>query len=50
MSRPQKYALRAPKIKNDPEIKSNLKVRIEETIENESCPTTWADPNTAFEP
>ena len=46
---PQKSKM-TQKIKNDPEIKSNLKVRIEETIENESCPTTWADPNTAYEP
>ena len=25
-------------------------VRIEETIENKSCSTTWADPKTDFEP
>ena len=29
------------KIKNDPEIKSKLNVRIEGNLENESCSTTW---------
>ena len=34
---------RALKIQNDPKIKSNLKVRIEGIIENESCSTILVD-------
>ena len=49
MSRPQNSFLTLPlpkngplgpqKVKNDPKIKSNSKVRIERNIENESCLT-----------
>ena len=37
-------------VKNDPKIKSKSNVRIEGNIENESCSTTWVDPQTVFEP
>ena len=37
---PQKSPLGLQKVKNDPKIKSNSKVRIERNIENESCSTT----------
>ena len=37
------------KEKNDPKIKYKSKVRIEETIENKSCSTTWVDPKTVLE-
>ena len=50
LSRPQKYPISALKSKNDPKVKSKSKVRIEGTIENKSCSTTWVDPKTVFEP
>ena len=37
-------------MKNDPKIKSKSKVRVEGTIENKSCSTTWVDPKIVFEP
>ena len=39
-----------PKVENDLKIKSKSKVRIEGTIENESCSTTRVDPKPVFEP
>ena len=56
MSKPQKNfrAKNSPlglqKVKNDPKIQSKSNVRIERNIINESCPTTWIDPITVFEP
>ena len=38
---PQKYPARAPKLKNDPKIKSKVNARIKRNKENESCSTTW---------
>ena len=38
------------KVKNDPKIKSKLKVRIKEHIQNEICSATRVDPKTVFEP
>ena len=37
-------------LKKDPKIKSKSKVRIEGTIENESCSTTCVDPKTVVDP
>ena len=37
---PKNSPLGPQKVKNDPKIKSNSKVRIERNIENESCSTT----------
>ena len=46
-----KIAHLGPKnVKNDPKINSISKVRIEGTIENKSCSTTWVDPKVVFEP
>ena len=50
LPKPKKQAIRAPKVKNDPKIKSISKVRIEGTIENKSFSTKRVDPKTAFEP
>ena len=36
--------------KNGPKIKSKLKVRIQESIEKESCLALWLDPKNVFEP
>ena len=36
------------KVKNSPKTKSNSKVTIEESIENESCATILADPKKLF--
>ena len=47
---PKNSPLESQKVKNDPKIKSNSKVRIEGIIENDSCSTAWVDPKTAFEP
>ena len=38
------------KDKNYPKIKSNLNVRIQGIIQNESFSTTWVDPKTVLEP
>ena len=46
---PKNRPLGTQKVKNDPEIKSKSKVRIERNIENESCSTTLVDPKTVFE-
>ena len=48
--RPQNRPLGPKKIKNDPKIKSKLKVRIQGTIENKSYSTKLVDPITVFEP
>ena len=45
---PQKSPLGPPKGTNDQQIKLESKVRIEGTIENESCSTTRVDPKTVF--
>ena len=47
---PKNSSLGPQKIKNDPKIESKSKVRIEGTIENKSCSSTWVDPKTFFEP
>ena len=49
-SYPQTSPLGLQKDKNDPKIKSNLNVRIQGIIENESCSTTWVNLNKIFEP
>ena len=36
---PKKQPIWAPKVKKDPKIKSNSRVRLEGIIENESCLT-----------
>ena len=36
------------KVKNDPKIKSKSNVRIEGNIENESCSSTWLDPENSY--
>ena len=36
------------KVTNDPKIKSKSKVRIQGTIENKSCSTTWVQPKAVF--
>ena len=41
----QKYP---QKVRNEPKIKSNSKVRIEGSIENESCSTILVDHKTIF--
>ena len=46
---PKNSPLWPQKVKNDPKIKSNSKVRIERNIENESCSTIWVDPKTVFD-
>ena len=46
----QKSPLGPQQVKNDPKIKSKSKVRIEENIENKSCPTAQLDPEYVFEP
>ena len=33
-------------MKNNPNIKSNSRVKIEENIESKSCSTTWVDSKT----
>ena len=47
---PQKKPIRAPKSKNNPEIKSKAKIIIEGNIQNKSCSTTCVDWKTVFEP
>ena len=47
-TQPQNESIRAPKVKNDTNIKANA--RIEGNIENESCSTTWVDPKTVVKP
>ena len=47
---PQKTPLGPPKGTNDQQIKLESKVRIEGTIENESCSTTRVDPKIVFKP
>ena len=37
-------------VKNDPKIMSKSNKRIYGNIENESCSTTWVDPNIVFDP
>ena len=44
------WQIEPKKVKNGPQIKSKSKDRIEGTIKNESCSTTWVDPKTVFEP
>ena len=44
----KKKPIRATKSQKDPKVKSKLKVRIEENIENETC--SLVDPETGFEP
>ena len=46
---PKNSPLEPQKVKNDPKIKSNSKVRIERNIENESCSTIWVYPKTVVE-
>ena len=46
---PKNGLLGPQKVKNDPKIMSKSKVRIERTIENKSCSTTWVDIKTVFE-
>ena len=41
---PKKSPLGPQKVQNSPEIKSNSNVRIEGSIENESCSTIIVDP------
>ena len=36
--------------KTTPKLSQKSKVRIEGTLENKSCSTTWVDPITVFEP
>ena len=43
---PKDWPLSLQKVKNDPTVKSNSKVRIEGIIENESCSTIWVNPIT----
>ena len=50
LSWPQEQTIKAQKSKKLPQIKSNLKVRNEGIIENESCSTVWVDPKIVFEP
>ena len=50
MSGPQNSPFGLQKDKNDPKIKSNLNVRIQGIIQNESLSTTWVDPKTVLEP
>ena len=50
LPRPQKEPIRAQKVQNDPKIKSNSKLRIEEHLENNNCSATWVDQKTVFEP
>ena len=45
----QKSPLGPQKVKNTPKTKSNSKVTIEESIENESCATILVDRKTFFE-
>ena len=49
-SDPQTSPLGTQKDKNDPEIKSNSKFRIERNIEYESSSTTLLDPKTVVKP
>ena len=46
---PKNSPLRLQKVKNSRKIKSNSKVRIEESIKNESCSTIFVDPKTLIE-
>ena len=45
--RPPNQPIRAP-IRQ--KMTPKLNIEIDENIENESCSTTWVDPNTVFEP
>ena len=45
---PKNSPLGLQKVKIDPKIKSNSKVRIEWIIENKSCSATSVDPKTIF--
>ena len=47
---PKNSPLGSQKVKNDPKIESKLNVRIQRNKENESCSTTWIDPNSVVEP
>ena len=47
---PPKKQLGPQKLKKDPKINSKSKVKIEGTVENKSCSTTWLDPKTFLEP
>ena len=47
---PKNSPLGPQKVKKDPKIKSKSKVRIEGTVETETCSTTWVDPKKVFEP
>ena len=47
---PKISSLGPQKVKNDPQIKSKSKVRLEGIIENESYSNTWVDLRTVFEP
>ena len=48
--RPPNQSIRAQKRQKWPQIKSNLNVRIQEIIENESCLSKWVDPKRVFDP
>ena len=50
LKKTKKMKVGPQKVKKEPKIRSNSKVRIERNIENESCSTTWVHPNTLFEP
>ena len=45
---PEYSPIRPQKVKNDPKIMTNSKVRFERNIENESCSTARVDPKTIF--
>ena len=45
---PKNSPLGPQTVKNSPKIKSNSKVRIEGSIENETCSTILVDPKTFF--
>ena len=46
----QKSLIGAQKAKNDPQIRSKSKVRIEGSIEDNSCSAIWVDQKSIFEP
>ena len=49
-SDPQTSPFGHQKDKNDPKVKSNSNVRVQEIIEYKSCSTIWVEPKTVYEP
>ena len=50
LTQPQKQPIGSKKLKKDLKIMSKSKVKIEGTLGNKSCSTTWIDPKAVLKP